>query len=227
MIIEKLASAIRNDVVGGLRGYHHNMSMSMEQLEDAVVDERLTVIKEHQLKGTLPIKDLILSINCIPIDCSDIAKCNKCQNLHLGKPVAHFEIPQLINDSGAIYYIGSVDKQNPFIVYTSAQFSMYHKYRRRGKDRPYVWIDTTPNENGLYDCYVFNAPLLKYITVVAIFKDPRQLCNFECNDEDSQRDDNFNLINNEIKRRLTEKLIRYYRQFAPPNLPNDQQYAAG
>lgn len=28
--IEKLASAIRNDIVSGLRGYHSNMSMSME-----------------------------------------------------------------------------------------------------------------------------------------------------------------------------------------------------
>ena len=39
--IEKLASAIRNDVVGGLRGYHTNLSMSLEQLMDEIVDERL------------------------------------------------------------------------------------------------------------------------------------------------------------------------------------------
>nr|DAT77813.1 MAG TPA: hypothetical protein [Caudoviricetes sp.] len=28
--IEKLASAIRNDVISGLRGYHTNLSMSMD-----------------------------------------------------------------------------------------------------------------------------------------------------------------------------------------------------
>ena len=39
--IEKLASAIRNDVVAGLRGYHTNLSMSMEQLEQDIIDERL------------------------------------------------------------------------------------------------------------------------------------------------------------------------------------------
>lgn len=39
--INKLASAIRNDVVSGLRGYHTNMSMSMEQLEDDIIDTRL------------------------------------------------------------------------------------------------------------------------------------------------------------------------------------------
>jgi len=40
-IFEKLADAIINDVRSGLRGYHHNMSMSKEQLEDDIVDERL------------------------------------------------------------------------------------------------------------------------------------------------------------------------------------------
>jgi len=39
-IFSKLASAIKNDVVSGLRGLHHNMSMSMEQLEDDIVDKR-------------------------------------------------------------------------------------------------------------------------------------------------------------------------------------------
>ena len=228
MIFDKLASAIRNDVVGGLRGYHTNLSMNVEQLKDDIVDERLQIIKEYQLKGILPLKDLLLEINCVPIDCKDIAKCSKCQNLRLGPPVAHFEIPQVLLDYGsqAIQYIGSVDKQNPFIVYTSANFTQYRKYKRRGKDRPYVWIDGTPNENGHYDCYVFNAPLIKYISVVAIFKDPRQLCDFDCVG-DTEKDDNYSWINNEIKRRLTEKKIRFYRQLAPVNLPNDQQYAAG
>lgn len=228
MIFDKLASAIRNDVVGGLRGYHTNLSLNLNQLKDDILDERLQIIKEYQLKGILPIKDLLLSINCIPVDCQDIAKCSKCESLHLGKPTMHFQIPQLLTDYGiqAIQYIGSVDKQRPFIVYTGNNFSLYHKFRKRGKDKPYVWIDTTPNENGLYDCYVFNCPLLKFISVVAIFKDPRQLCDFDCQGN-TDKDDNFSWINNEIKKRLTEKKIRYYRQFAPVNTPNDQQYMPG
>lgn len=224
--IEKLASAIRNDVVAGLRGYHSNLSMSEEQLCQDIVDERLQIIKEYSLKGILPTKDLYLSINCIPIDCKDISNC-RC-NIQLDiQPTLHFEIPQTVNDYGsvAIDYIGSIDKQTPFIIYTSLQQFKNHKYRKRGKNRPYVWIDTTPNKNGMYDCYVFNTPLLKYISVVAIFKDVRQLENFECCTE--LQDNNMSFIDNEIKRRLTEKKIRYYRQLAPANLPNDQSYAAG
>ena len=78
------------------------------------------------------------------------------------------------NDS--IAYIGSTDRQNPFRYSTSSvNWSIYNKYRKRGKDKPYVIIDPTPNENGMFDCFIFNAPLIKQISIVAIFKDPRQL----------------------------------------------------
>lgn len=226
--IEKLASAIRNDVVAGLRGYHTNLSMSTEQLCQDIVDERLQILKEYSLKGVLPLRDLYLSINCIQVDCKNIERCrcntyNSCSE----QPMAHFEIPQILNDYGnlSIDYIGSTDRRLPFVFYTSATAFRYHKYRKRGKNKPYVWIDTTPNENGMYDCFVFNAPLLDRVSISAIFKDLRQLDKFECCAD--LQDDNMTFINNEIKKRLTEKKIRYYRQLAVPNLPNDQSYAAG
>lgn len=226
--IEKLASAIRNDVVSGLRGYHTNMSMSMEQLCQDIVDERLQILKEYSLKGVLPLKDLYTSINCIQIDCKNIERC-KCNTYDdcSDQPIAHFEIPQIVNDYGnlSIDYIGSTDRQLPFVFYTSSTAFRYHKYRKRGKNKPYVWIDTTPNENGMYDCFVFNAPLLDRISISAIFKDLRQLDKFECCAE--LQDDNMSFINNEIKKRLTEKKIRYYKNLALPNMPNDQSYAIG
>ena len=226
--IEKLASAIKNDVVSGLKGYHTNMSMSIEQLCQDIVDERLQILKEYSLKGVLPLKDLYVSINCIQVDCENIERC-KCHTYNdcSDQPIAHFEIPQILNDYGnlSIDYIGSTDRQLPFIFYTSATAFRYHKYRKRGKNKPYVWIDTTPNKRGMYDCFVFNAPLLDKVSISAIFKDLRQLENFECCA--NLQDDNMTFINNEIKRRVTEKKIRYYRQLAAPNLPNNQSYAAG
>lgn len=194
---------------------------------DEIVDERLQILKEYSLKGVLPIKDLYLSINCVPVDCKDLERCRCGGQDDCLTPTAHFEIPQIVNDYGSlsIDYIGSTDRQNPFIYYTSSTAYRYHKYRKRGKNRPYVWIDTTPNENGMYDCFVFNAPLLSQISITAIFKDLRQLERYACCVE--LRDDNMTFINNEIKKRLTEKKIRYYRALAPQNLPNDQQYAQG
>lgn len=75
MQIEKLASAIKNDLVSGLRGYHNTMSLSLEQLEDEIVEERLQLIKEYSLKGVLPINDLLLAVNCVEIDCKDLDRC--------------------------------------------------------------------------------------------------------------------------------------------------------
>lgn len=227
-LFEKLASAIRNDVVSGLRGYHHNMSMSIEQLQDDIVDCRLQIIKEYTLKGIIPINDLILAINCIDVDCKDLERCSLCKgNSDCPTPVAHFEIPQLILDFGfmPIVYLGTTDRMNPFICYTSPQAFNYNKYRRRRKTKPYVYIDVAPNENGMLDCFIFNASLLKQISIVAVFKDPRQLEQYGCCQELS--DDNFSFLNAEIKKRLTEQKIRYYRQLAAPILPNNQTYAAG
>jgi hypothetical protein len=47
------------------------------------------------------------------------------------------------------------------------------KYRKRGQNKPYVWIDFAPNSEGMLDCFIFNAPMLKQISVIGIFKDPR------------------------------------------------------
>lgn len=46
MTVDQIASAIYNDVFSGLRGANSNILLSMEQLEDEVLEERQTVIKE-------------------------------------------------------------------------------------------------------------------------------------------------------------------------------------
>ena len=235
--IRRLADAVFNDIVSGLRGYHQNMSMSIDQLEEEIVQMRLAVIKEYMLKGILPIDDLLMSLNCIPVDCDTLDKC-KCRGTVCGEPVAHFQIPQLLFDFGlnkSIKYIGSSDKQHSFLVYTKPvdKIKTYQKYRKRGKNKPWVYIDVTPNSEGLLDCYIFNAPLVKQVSVIAIFKDPRQLEEFQCdcdskgNDEATQMDYNLNFLDIVIKDRLTQQKLKYYRQYAAPITPNNQEYNAG
>ena len=235
--VERLADAVFNDIVSGLRGYHQNMSMSKEQLQEEIVQMRLAVIKEYMLKGILPIDDLVAAINCVPVDCDTLDKCS-CRGNVCGEPTAHFQIPQVLLDYGignSIKYIGSPDKQHSFLVYTQNidKIRTYQKYRKRGKERPWVFIDVTPNQNGFLDCYIFNAPLIKQVSVVAIFKDPRQLEMFQCNcdgpsvDGVTQMDNNMNFLDIVIKDRLTQQKLKYYRQYATPILPNDQKYAAG
>lgn len=225
--VEKLASAVYNNVVSGLSGYNSNPSISMEQLEDAVIDERLQIIKEYSIRGLLNYKDLYISINCIPVDCNtSLERCSKCLQ-HIPEDetkVAHFEIPQLINDLGdvAISYIGSTDRMNPFVFYTSTTALQYRKYRKRKQNKPYVWIDTTPNENEMYDCFLFNAPFVTEVSVVGAFKDLRQLCNNNCSNNNLK--DHKSFLDATIVDRLTKKMLLYYRQYHMPPHPNDQTY---
>ena len=196
-----------------------NPNLSLEQLEDEVIECREAIIKEWYLKGLLKPHDLMLSINCINVDCADPAKC--C-NTSSGKSQAHFEIPVLMNDLGvdAVYWIGTIDKEERYDVYYSLDPLKYRKYKKRGANKPYVYIDKTPNENGMYDGWVFNAPFVKMISITAIFKDPRQLEMFNC----CAKNDFLEMgsVTSEIKRRLTEQKLRYYRGQTAQVLPNTQ-----
>ena len=228
MYIEKLASQIRNDVVSGLRGYHSNLSLNLEQLQDEIVACRLSILKEYFLKGIFPIKDLLMAINCIDVDCQSLERCS-CGKINDDDTlVAHFEIPQLVSDYGkqAIEYIGSTDRQNKFTVITSLSELKNKKYRKRGQNKPYVWIDFAPNSNGMLDCFLFNAPFLEQVSVVGVFKDPRQLNRYRCcqTDDLNGPDVNNSFVDQLIKDKLTKEKLYYYRQMAAPHLPNDQQY---
>ena len=223
MTIEQLSSVIYNNVVSGIEGNHVDRKFSQAQIEDDIVNERLTIIKEYALKGLLPVKDLVTSINCLEVDCKPIENCNLCNsNLNVRETnIPHVEIPQIVTDLGvdAIQYFGTVDRNTPFKIYTDISYQ-YHKYNRWLGRKPYIYIDTAPNENGMYDCYIFNAPLIKTLSIIAVFKDPRQLEQFTCCN--AEEVSNMNFLTNDIKRRITEKKVRWYRNLAAPNLPNDQ-----
>lgn len=228
MYIEKLASQIRNDVVSGLRGYHSNLSLNLKQLEDEIVACRLSILKEYLLKGVIPTKDLLMAINCIDVDCQSLERCNCGQFGSDDTLVAHFEIPQLISDYGkqSIEYIGSTDRQNKFTIITSLSELKNKKYRKRGNNKPYVWIDYAPNSNGMLDCFLFNAPFLEQVSIVGIFKDPRQLNRYKCCNTDDLNgpDTNNSFIDQLIKDKLTKEKLYYYRQLQPKSLPNTQEY---
>lgn len=227
-MITKLAYAVMNDVVAGLVGITSTPTISIEQLEDDVVDERLQIIKEYSLKNLIPKKDLFMAINCVEVDCQSLDKClcttDNCGNSvgTLTTPQLHFEIPQVINDfaESAIEYIGAIDRSVQYWIYTDVSGLKSHQYRRRGASDPYVYIETTPNENNLYDGWIFNAPFTKKISIIAIFKDPRQVYAYGCCPEEET--ENFSFLSNEIKKRLTQKKLLYYKQLYQGSTPNTQ-----
>ena len=115
----------------------------------------------------------MFALNCVDVDCEDPTKC--CEDS--GKRSMHFEIPQLMTDLGedAIEYIGAADRSQQYNVYFSPIAIKMHQFKRRRSDEPFVYIEKTPNKNNMFDGWIYNAPFVKRIAVIAIFKDPRQV----------------------------------------------------
>lgn len=219
MNVTQIASAVLNNVMDALKGAVSNVAMSIEQLEDEVIAERNNIIKEYFLKGFIGLQELYNSVNCVEVNCDYMSKC--C-DLPVGKKALHFEIPPilLMNGVSTVNFVGSIDRQESYTVYTDNSYQ-FHKYRKRKSDSPYVYLDPTINANGNIDGYIFNVPYVKYISVTALFLDPRQLDQFDCcADIDSLTE--CGILSNDIIHRLSQKKVLYYRQLMLPAQPNTQ-----
>lgn len=221
MQIEAVASAILNHIYSGTQGLNANIKVSLEQLMDEVVAEKNTLLKQWLLQGILNLEELYLAINCVEVDCDYMSKC--C-DLPVGKKALHFEIPPIVYFRGVntIKFIGSIDRSVKYVVYTDESYK-FHEHKKRGGNKPYVYVDTAINSNGNMDCYIFNAPHVKYISVIALFQDPRRLLEWNCCSENPESYLDLGLLSETIINNLTQRYLYYYRQAAMPITPNNQQ----
>ena len=224
MNVNQIASAIINDLFSGnLVSLSNRAMISQEQIEDECIEARCAIIKDWYLKNMLNLGDMMVAINCVEVDCKDQNKCSCMSSLANAKMAKHFEIPQLMPGLGvdALAFVGSTDRSHAFKVYYNLEAikcqQHYQKYRKRLNNKPFVYIEKTPNENGMYDCLIFDAPFVQYIAVIGIFKDPRQLEKYNCCDDIDYLE--MGAISNEIKNRILQKKIQLYRTSAPPAAP--------
>ena len=224
MNVNQIASAIINDLFSGnLVSLSNRAMISQEQIEDECIEARCAIIKDWYLKNMLNLGDMMVAINCVEVDCKDQNKCSCMSSLANAKMAKHFEIPQLMPGLGvdALSFVGSTDRSHAFKVYYNLEAIKYQqhcqKYRKRTNNKPFVYIEKTPNENGMYDCWIFDAPFVQYIAVIGIFKDPRQLEKYNCCDDIDYLE--MGAISNEIKNRILQKKIQLYRTSAPPAAP--------
>lgn len=224
MNVNQIASAIINDLFSGnLVSLSNRAMISQEQIEDECIEARCAIIKDWYLKNMLNLGDMMVAINCVEVDCKDQNKCSCISSLANAKMAKHFEIPQLMPGLGvdALAFVGSTDRSHAFKVYYNLEAikyqQHYQKYRKRPNNKPFVYIEKTPNENGMYDCWIFDAPFIQYIAVIGIFKDPRQLEKYNCCDDIDYLE--MGAISNEIKNRILQKKIQLYRTSAPPAAP--------
>lgn len=224
MNINQIASAIINDLFSGnLVSLSNRAMISQDQIEDEVIETRNAIIKDWYLKNALNLSDMMVAINCIEVDCKDQNKCSCISSLANAKMAKHFEIPQLMPGLGsdALMFVGSTDRSNAFKIYYNLEAikyqQHYQKYRKKSNPKPFVYVEKTPNENGMYDCWIFDAPFVQYVAVIGIFKDPRQLEKYNCCDDIEYLE--MGAISNEIKNRILQKKIQLYRTPAPPAAP--------
>ena len=224
MNVNQIASAIINDLFSGnLVSLSNRAMISQEQIEDECIEARCAIIKDWYLKNMLNLGDMMVAINCVEVDCKDQNKCSCMSSLANAKMAKHFEIPQLMPGLGvdALAFVGSTDRSHAFKVYYNLEAikyqQHYQKYRKRSNPKPFVYVEKTPNENGMYDCWIFDAPFVQYIAVIGIFKDPRQLEKYNCCNDTEYLE--MGAISNEIKNRILQKKIQLYRTPAPPAAP--------
>ena len=224
MNVNQIASAIINDLFSGnLVSLSNRAMISQDQIEDEVIETRNAVIKDWYLKNALNLSDMMVAINCVEVDCKDQNKCSCISSLANAKMAKHFEIPQLMPGLGsdALMFVGSTDRSNAFKIYYNLEAikyqQYYKKYRKKSNPKPFVYVEKTPNENGMYDCWIFDAPFVQYIAVIGIFKDPRQLEKYNCCNDTEYLE--MGAISNEIKNRILQKKIQLYRTPAPPAAP--------
>ena len=218
MQLDAIAGAVLNHIYSGTQGLNSNIKLSEEQLTDECVAEKNTLLREYLLKGILNLEELYLAINCIEVNCEHMSKC-----IPVGEKALHFEIPPILYLKGisTIKFIGSIDRHEKFAVYTDDSYRL-HQYKKRKSDKPYVYVDTAINSNGKMDCYIFNAPYIKYVSIIALFQDPRQLLEYDCDGSPEAYLD-FGILSEPIINNLTQRYLYYYRQFANPVTPNTQQ----
>lgn len=208
-LYSKLASAIYNDLHAGLKGMSNEWTIPIEQIEDTIVDVRAKLLETKLNEDIRLMKVFSTSLGCIKVDCSPIENCPECMSSEIppSQILPHFKIPQPLfsNVMAYINYIGTTDMQESYAVFTDFERIKALKYKRVPLKKPYVFLNTAPDSDGNIHGYIFNAPYVREITVVGVFRDLRSFFEDSCCDFK----DNSDSLNAEIH----EYILKLYANF--------------
>lgn len=223
MTLAEMASAIRNHVVDGLNGVS-STSFSAVQLQDEIIQTTAAVIIKLTAQGLLDINKLTQRIDGIRIECRDLsANCQVASET--GAP--HFLIPNVNRAAKEpIQYLGTLDGNLSFKVYYDRDYR-FHKYRLATSRRPFAWVSTTPDADGMHDVFLFNLGKyneLKFISIDALFDNPYDLLNTPYYSQfESAEFYAPSYVQKEVIDTLSQQYVNYYRQLHLNPKPNTQQ----
>ena len=218
-----MASAIRNNVVSGLNGAGE-LTFSIEQLQDEIILATATVIVQADAQGLLDLERIHQRVDGIRVACKDISgNCNVPTNI----APPHFTIPNINRTAdNPISYLGSMDGMLEFKVYFDRDYR-YHQYRLATATKPFAWISTSANSDGMFDVFLFNTGKynnLQFITIEMLLDNPYDLLNTEYYGQFSSSEFYAPLfVQEQVIDNITKKYVSYYRQLGIWQKPNVQQ----
>ena len=225
MTLRQIASTIRNHVVDGLKGVT-NEAFSLEQLMHEILVRTEGLIAEGVLQKTLIVSNISQRIDGIEIQCADTSSSCTIKSLVSVPKLSIPKLSQAIDVGDAISYVGPMDNSVSFKVYVSTDYR-FHQYRQLTGDRPYVWINTSSNTEGVYDMYFFNLGKynnLKFVSISALFENPYDLLKMPYAEQFSTTEFYAPaIIQNRLIEELTQRYVSYYRQLNTPVQPNTQE----
>jgi len=222
MTAQEIASAIRNNVGGGLREVT-NFAYSLPQLEDEIMNTRNQILLEDRAQGGVLNTELFMQrIDNIVLD---LVRFPVGGYSNSPERVLHAKIPQLTADpsGAALSYFGPPDMSLDFIKYYDSSFKN-HRYSRVIKNRPYVYIDLATDVNGKHDSYLFNIEgnNLQEISVRGVFLNPLSIMEEQGMFVDDVEFPAPLAVQEMIIDRLTAKYVEYYRKMNMGYQPNTQ-----
>ncbi len=211
--LNRLASMINNSINGGYGVINENFTL--EQIKDEIVLTSRTEMKKLELAGKISKDELYQRIDCVEVECKPLTECG-CIGLSREAKGLYVEIP-LVTD---IRYIGTIEYNQEFNIYYGSNIS-YMGTNRFTKNKPTAWVR---NKRSIT---ILNPPTydLEFISIEAIFSDPRETSIFNCSGSCVDDDDIFpapDYLIEIVKDRIIQKYLGVYKAMNP-NQPNTQQ----
>lgn len=210
--LTQLASIVQNAINGGFGVINENIHI--DQIKDEIIFTSRRLIDEYRRQGFFSpseLNQMYQRLDCIEVECRPLTQC--CEGIQSERKVLYAKIPPVIE----VRYVGTIEYDQSFII--SEQYNLKSiGVSRFTRNKTIVWIRRGE------ELIIFNPPTydMKYISIEALFQDPRSLYAYACSPCISD-DDTFP-IPDKFADIITGKLIASYFQYKQikPIQPNTQ-----
>lgn len=208
--LNQIASIIQNSINGGYGV--NNERIHIDQIKDEIILTAHRVLDERMVSGVSGLKDydkFFQRLDCISLSCKPLYEC-------CGVSSEEKVLTGVVPAVKEVRFVGDGGMSESYPVY-KGRFGIYGSYGRFNKGKSIAWF---PEDTRVIIINPISISL-KYISIDAIFKNPRDLYSYTCS-RCKNDDDDFPIPTN-IVDIVTGKMIASYLNYGRnPNQPNTQ-----